>query len=101
MRLRDRLSWVYQQDLSAGAQSVLLYLTVMRADSAGECYPGQRRIAEDTRRSERAVRTALTELEQAGLITRCHRSRQAGRATDWYTVSFGAEAVSQPAKSAA
>ena len=72
---------LYQnEELSHRARTVYMYLHD-RADAAGFCWPGVKRIASDLKLSRRTIQRALNDLEQAGLITRQPRHRPNGSLT--------------------
>ena len=72
-------------------KSVLLALADY-ADTDWSTFAGQDRIAAETELSVRTVRTALADLEEAGLITRRirHRRRGRGRTSDYTTLQVAA-----------
>jgi len=67
-------------DLSAGAISVLMYLA-MRSDYTGKTSVGQRRVADDLRRSKDFITSAIKELESKGVISLERRDRRKGLAS--------------------
>jgi hypothetical protein len=84
------VTWAYAQDVKpAGAKFVLVTLANF-ADADGHCYPSQRRLAEDSGLSERAVRDHLTALEARDFIRRSARRRKDGsRTSDAFDLSMG------------
>lgn len=67
--------------------TALLRILADRADGKGRCFPSQETLAEDTGGSVSTVYRALTELEQAGWITREKRWRRDGsRCSDLITI---------------
>jgi hypothetical protein len=77
----EAMTWAWSQDLPGLSKSVLVALANY-ADINGEhCFPGQKKLALKTGWSERAVRGALLDLEQRGLIARHHRQRTDGSRT--------------------
>lgn len=72
------MTWAVDQRTGSPARKAVLMNLADRADEAWSCFPGQRRIAEDTELGERTVRRALDDLETAGLIRRDHRRRKDG-----------------------
>lgn len=71
-------TWAIKQRTGSPARKAVLMNLADRADEAWSCFPGQKRIAEDTELGERTVRRALDDLEQAGLLLRFHRRRKDG-----------------------
>ena len=72
--------------ISVGAK--LTYAMLLKyARELDECFPGQKRLAEDIGNSDRSVRSWLKELEQAGLIS--IKQRGQGR-PNLYTVHLKA-----------
>lgn len=72
--------------VSQGAKLLLIVLANY-ADEDGECWPSQKRLAEDTSMTDRGVRKLLSGLVLSGLITRRPRSRRDGsRGTDIITL---------------
>lgn len=68
--------------------SKLIYAMLLKyAREMDECFPGQKRLAEDIGNSERSVRSWLKELEKVGLIT--IKQRGQGR-PNLYTVHLKA-----------
>lgn len=61
------LTWAHR-GLDATAKLVLLRLADFAADDGANVFPTVDRVAEDTSLSERAVRTALRRLEEAGAL---------------------------------
>ena len=77
----SRYEDVYADErLSHRARAVYLYLHD-RADAAGKCWPGVKRIADDLRLSRRTAQRALSDLESAGYIRRDERYRENGSRT--------------------
>lgn len=62
------LSWAFKQDISPSTAKFVLVALANYADDDGYCFPGQKRLAEDTCQSERSVRSHLASLERRGLI---------------------------------
>lgn len=83
------ITWALAQTTgSPGSKAVLICLSNY-ADGEGRCFPGQRRLAENTEMGERTVRRHLADLEAAGLIGRTHRYRDDGsRTSDEYQLAF-------------
>jgi hypothetical protein len=78
------ISWAWEQKIRSTMKFVLVALADF-ADSRGEsCYPGQDTIAAMTGISIRAVKTALDDLEKAGLIERTARRFKGHATTDDY-----------------
>lgn len=83
------INWAWKQRVRATMKLALVALADF-ADSHGQsCYPGQAELSRMTGIKERAIRTALKDLEQTGLIARTAR-RYKGRATsDSYRLFCG------------
>lgn len=64
------LSWAKRQKTGSPTLKAVLLAVADYADEDGRCWPSQRRISDDTEFSVRAVRGALSELEEKGLIRR-------------------------------
>ena len=74
------------KEISVGAK--LIYAMLLKyARELEECFPGQKRLADDMGSSERSVRTWLKELETAGLVS--IKQRGQGR-PNLYTVHLKA-----------
>jgi DNA-binding transcriptional ArsR family regulator len=76
-----RAAWLHirGKDISIPARLVLLALADRHNQETGRCDPSIARIVCDTRLSERAVRTALRELEAAKAVTTVERQQRTGR----------------------
>jgi predicted transcriptional regulator len=72
--------------LSNGAKQVYYYLS-RTADEDGYAFPFVRTIAARTKLSKTTVAHALSELEQAGLLTRTHRYSKRGGSSNIYRLS--------------
>jgi len=70
-------------DLSDRAKKVYLYLTGI-ADAEGYCFPFYRTIAKRTGLSTSTVSKAISDLEDAGLLTRQQRVSRRGGSSDLY-----------------
>ena len=68
-------SAIYQEDLSARAKLVYMYLKD-RANKEGQCWPAIQTIGKDLGLSRSTVKRALKELERAALLTRQGRKRE-------------------------
>ncbi|MBF4692267.1 helix-turn-helix domain-containing protein [Fusibacter ferrireducens] len=68
---------VYKADLSQRATLVIFYL-INRADIENTCFPSVRTIAKECNISTRTVQRALTDLEEAGFLTRESRFHEQG-----------------------
>lgn len=85
-------SWARSLQLPPAPKAVLLALA-FRADINQECWPSQRRIAQDTGLSERTVRRHLRWLEATSLIKRKKRFSDDGRQlSDRYVLLFQQDA---------
>lgn len=89
------MTWAYRQHVgSQAAKWVLVALANYANAEAAECFPGVKRLAEETELSERAVRNALSTLEQAGYLTRTRRQREDGsRSTDLVVLCISNQAA--------
>lgn len=79
---------VQKHDLSPKAAHVLTVLAWHHSQDTGRCDPSNRRLSALTRLSERAVRMALRELEDAGLVRTKHRTQSTGRGRKNRTNSY-------------
>jgi hypothetical protein len=71
------------------SEKLLLLALANYADENMQCYPSQRRLAEDTCLSDRTIRTLLCGLEERRIISRQERQRRDNsRATDLVTLHF-------------
>ena len=66
---------IYQEDLSARAKLVYMYLKD-RANKEGQCWPAIQTIGRDLGLSRSTVKRALKELEQATLLKKQGRKRE-------------------------
>jgi hypothetical protein len=80
------LAWAWPLPLKGPAKVVLVALTD-HANDAAMCWPSVGRLAVWGGVSERAVRTALRDLERAGLILTAQSN---GRRASRYTLAIGA-----------
>lgn len=84
------MSWfdlIYCDHLPNRAVAVYLYL-VRRANSDGQCWPSERRIAIDLSLSKSTVKRAIADLVQNGYIQVEQRYRQSGaKSSLLYTIS--------------
>lgn len=86
------LKWAWRQRIPDGAMKPVLVALAYTHMAGKPLFPSQRKLADDTGRSIRAVSDALTLLEQFGLITRKKRSNgAAGRTSDAFALSLDAE----------
>lgn len=100
-------SWAWEiptQEIGMTNKFVLLALADY-ADKDGICFPSQATLGDKVALSERTVRASLSELEEAGFITRTNRSSTAGRRSDWIQLELESPRnrqnlpVAQPEKS--
>lgn len=77
-------TWMIR-DRSIKRSSVLVYASLASRSGLGEIYPSQDTIAEESGCSVRTVRSALSELEERGLVERRVRRSTDGRATSLTT----------------
>jgi DNA-binding GntR family transcriptional regulator len=68
---------IYSDSLPSRAVTVYLYL-VQRANSDGQCWPSERRIALDLSISKSTVKRAITDLVKNGYIKTEQRYRKSG-----------------------
>jgi len=78
-------TWVWSQDLPAGAKLVLLAVAD-HADKTGFCWPGVEGLADKCKVSERTVWRQIAELEKLGALCRMRRATQAGRRSNSYQI---------------
>jgi hypothetical protein len=74
------ITWAWKQQVRSTIKFVLVALANFANDYGESCFPAQLTLAAMTGMKERAIRSALCELEKAGLIERTAR-RYKGRAT--------------------
>ena len=74
------ITWALKQKLPGISNSVLIVLANY-ADEENECFPSQGRLSEDTGWSVRAIRDAIADLEQKGLLVSAIRRRRDGSMT--------------------
>ena len=78
---------IYNDHLPSRAVAVYLYL-VQRANSDGQCWPSERRIALDLSISKSTVKRAIADLEKGGYISIEQRYRKSGaKSTLLFTVN--------------
>ncbi len=78
---------IYIDDLPSRAVAVYLYL-LQRANSDGQCWPSERRIALDLSISKSTVKRAITDLVKGGYILTEQRYRKSGaKSTLLFTVT--------------
>ena len=68
---------IYSDSLPSRAVTVYLYL-VQRANSDGQCWPSERRIAMDLSMSKSTVKRAIADLVKNGYIRTEQRYRKSG-----------------------
>lgn len=68
---------IYSDSLPSRAVTVYLYL-VQRANSDGQCWPSERRIAMDLSMSKSTVKRAIADLVKSGYIRTEQRYRKSG-----------------------
>lgn len=77
---------IYALNLPHRAKAVYMYLCD-RANNSGSCFPSHRAIAADLGLSVSTVKRALTDLEQAGCLTKSARHlERGGRMSNLYCV---------------
>lgn len=80
----EATAWAYAQSLRTGPKFVLVALADF-ADESMSCYPGQKRLAEMTGMTDRAIRSCLVLLEAEGYLVRQRRYTDSGpRTSDRY-----------------
>lgn len=78
---------IYSDNLPSRAVAVYMYL-VQRANSDGQCWPSERRIAMDLSMSKSTVKRAVTDLVKSGYIRTEQRYRKSGaKSSLLYTVA--------------
>lgn len=68
---------IYSDELPSRAVSVYMYL-VDRTNADGQCWPSERRIAEDLKMSKSTVKRAIGDLVSHGYLTTARRYRKSG-----------------------
>lgn len=100
------VTWAYAQDIDPPLAKFVLVTLADFASAEGFCFPGQSKLSDLTGISERAIRSHLVALEQAGILRRQFRYDDRGKRTSdgFWLVGFAplpAElAASLPAESA-
>lgn len=93
--LRSAFSHIAKVKMSAPSRLALLALANRHNQETGRCDPSVATICKDTQLSERAVRSALRELEGLKLISTVERKLRAGRGrrnmTNRYRLKGGAQ----------
>ncbi len=81
---------IYSDNLPSRAVAVYMYL-VQRANSDGQCWPSERRIALDLSISKSTVKRAIADLVKSGYIRTEQRYRKSGaKSSLLYTIlGFG------------
>lgn len=83
------VTWALAQPISRPTAKLILLCLANYADEDGVCWPSQKRLAADTGVTDRAIRSNLVFLEDAGLIERSRRKRPDGsRNSDSYVLSY-------------
>ena len=78
---------IYNDNLPSRAVAVYMYL-VQRANSDGQCWPSERRIALDLSISKSTVKRAIADLKKGGYISIEQRYRKSGaKSTLLFTVN--------------
>ena len=78
---------IYSDNLPSRTVAVYMYL-VQRANSDGQCWPSERRIAMDLSMSKSTVKRAVTDLVKSGYIRTEQRYRKSGaKSSLLYTVA--------------
>ena len=87
----EAISWAFNTVLPNSGMKLTLLALCNYANEDGEAYPSQKALAEKTCLCERAIRTHLVALEEAGLIARKARTRANGSFTsDLFQIYIGA-----------
>jgi len=74
--------WAWaQKDVTTNEKMVLLALADRHNSDTGECWPSNRRLAEDTRLSEPSIKKITKALAERGLISKEERRTPSGRHT--------------------
>ncbi|QWT24961.1 helix-turn-helix domain-containing protein [Subtercola sp. PAMC28395] len=88
-------NWAYDLPLTGSAKGVLVALADM-ADEENSCYPGQKKLADMTGRSQKTIERALKYLESVGLLERIHRHSANGwRTSDRYLLKLDVTEIIQ------
>ena len=78
---------IYNDDIPSRAVTVYMYL-VHRANSDGQCWPSERRIALDLSISKSTVKRAIADLVKGGYIRTEQRYRKSGaKSTLLFTIT--------------
>lgn len=81
--------------ITASEKLVLLALANY-ADENMQCFPSQKRLADDTCLTERTMRTVIASLTERGMLSKVERRRPDGtRASDLFTLHFAGEVTPQ------
>lgn len=83
--------WAKKVRTGAPGRKAVLLVLADYADELGSCFPGQKRIADETEMGERTVRRHLAELEQEGWIRREERRVDGYRTSDRIVLKLGRE----------
>lgn len=95
--IRFAFDHVRTHKLKASSSLVLLCLANRHNQETGRCDPSLSRLVDDSGLSERAVRSALRDLEAQRLITTTHRTQRTGlgkkNLTNRYRIKGGAKSA--------
>lgn len=80
----DASRLVMSRTFPSSTQKFVMLVLALYADEAWSCFPGQALLAANTGLTDRTVRSALSELEATGLISRKARFNGSGRTSDRY-----------------
>jgi predicted DNA-binding transcriptional regulator AlpA len=72
-------SWARRRKTGSASAKCVLLLLAEHANEDGECWPSQRKLAEDSEQSVDTVQRRLRTLEEKGLIKKIERLRSGGR----------------------
>jgi hypothetical protein len=85
----EAIDWAWEQQVRSTMKLVLVALANFANRHGKSCFPGQDTLARMTGVKERAIRTALIELEEAELIERTSRRYKGRATTDSYRLFCG------------
>lgn len=74
-------NWIIRNSDLTGNEILVLLALMTRTNESGECYPGNKLLAKESRTSESTVRRALNSLAEKGFITRRWRLDEDGALT--------------------
>jgi hypothetical protein len=79
-------NWVIRDSDLSGNEILVLLALMTRTDETGECFPGTKLLAKESRTSETTVRRSLNTLAEKGFLTRrWRRDADGGLTSSVYT----------------